>query len=405
MKIDFKIKRENIFCAFVLWIWIQTILLRYVRAIIMRLPIIGAYPDAVLMGVFVVLLFFNLPCFKLKKSDIIFLVFVNLIFIFEWIFYEEGHEFLDKYMIEFLLKTLPMYVVGVSLGKIKNRENIIKKMYYLSIITLLMSIIYRFLFGIAMDDITSKYVGNMDLAYKILPHCCLIAYYTIKKKNFLNIICTIIGGGYLLMLGTRGAVLIYIALILFLLTNGKNSIKLFLKLSFLCGGMLLFIKSPLYEKTLIFMYGKAQQYGLSIRIFDKLLSEKISDSSGRNIIAEKVLEAINEKMIFGNGLCSDRVIAGNYSHNIFLELWVEFGVFIGTGIVITIIIILFRGYKSARGKGEKGLILALIFSAFFKLMLSGTYLDEKLLFFLLGLCVYSIRKTKLKENIKFLKMR
>ena len=63
-------------------------------------------------------------------------------------------------------------------------------------------------------------------------------------------------------------------------------------------------------------------------------------------------------------------------------------------IVIALVIILFRGYLAAKDEGEKGLIFSLICASFCKLFLSGSYLDERLLFFLIGMCVYAMRKSK-----------
>ena len=144
----------------------------------------------------------------------------------------------------------------------------------------------------------------------------------------------------------------------------------------------------------------AQSLGLSIRIFDKLLSAGQGDSSGRDVLAEKLFASVNEHFLFGTGLCSDRMTVGVYAHNIALELWVEFGVIIGTAILVALVITFLRGYIVSDSSAEKGLIITLICSSFLKLFLSGSFMDDRWFFALIGICVGAIRLSKNKRLIE-----
>ena len=387
------LKSQNIFCFLVLWIWVQDILLQYVRAVIMRMPIIGGYSDVILTIVFALIIAFSLPCFRININDLILIFAIVAVFALEYLFYKDGTAYLSRYLVSFIVKILPLYFVGTNLYNATNKEKIVYYMYLASTITLLTAIVYRFTFADAMSDAVSKYVGDMDFAYKLLPHCCLIAYYAVKKTNLLNLICAIIGGLYLLMLGTRGAALLYLALFAFLLITGRTSKKVVVRTVVIFGIVGGFLASPWYNTAVLWMYHKAQQFGLSIRIFDKLMSGEFTASGGRDTIKEILLVALKENPYVGYGICSDRVLAGNYAHNLALELWVEFGVIVGTAILVLTVVAILRGYRAANGE-IKALILALTFASFFKLFLSGSYLDERLLMLLLGLCVCSIRKSK-----------
>lgn len=399
MEDRFTSKRHNIFSLLVLLIWAQTILMQYIRAVFMRIPIIGQYPDLIIGMVYAAVIIFSLQYFEISMGDIFLVLSIIAVFMLERLFYLDGQEYLDKYLMTFVVKVLPLYFVGVGLGEAEDKEKIIYRMYVISMITLFASIIYRFAFGASMSDAVSKYVGDMDHAYKLLPHCCLIAYYAVKRTNILNIVCVAVGGLYLLMLGTRGAALIYLVLIALLLIMGRTSKGVVARIVVIVGAIGGLIVSRWFDTAILWMYQKAQQFGLSVRIFDKLMEDEFAVSGGRDTIRESLLFSIKENPLFGNGLCSDRVLAGNYAHNIALELWVEFGVIIGTAILIALIIVLFRGYKAAKEEGEKGLILVLIFSSFFKLFLSGSYLDDNFLFLALGLCVCSIRQAKQEQML------
>ena len=403
MKTLVAIKQKHIFTLLIFLIWTQSILLQYVRAVLMRLPIIGAYPDAVLTIFFATIILLSISFYKITQEDMLFLAAVVLIFILDYTVYQSNREFLAPYFIKFLLKALPLYVVGVSFAYQKDKETIIRQLYILSIITLIIDIVYKYTFGTPMSAVESLYQGDMDKAYKLLPHCCLIAYYAIKHISFVNVVCTVVGVFYLLMLGSRGPALIYLAFIAFVFIRGRTTKGAVLRAVALFGLIVGFVASPLYNATIVGMYNITKSMGLSVRIFDKLLSGVALNSSGRDVIRENLLSAINNNPFLGHGICSDRVFAGgSYAHNIVLELWTDFGIIIGSIIFVFLVIVLLRGYLSSQGEAEKGLILSLIFASFLKLFLSGSFLDERLLFFLLGICVCNTRK-KIK-NQKSLKV-
>ena len=125
MKIRIKLEKENPFCILVLWIWGQTILLSFFRAIIMRLPIIGTEPDMILTGIFVVLVLLAVPSYRINGKDVLFLFAVIAVFLCEMVFYARGQLFLDEYLINFVIKVLPLYIVGVSLSEADDKGNII----------------------------------------------------------------------------------------------------------------------------------------------------------------------------------------------------------------------------------------------------------------------------------------
>ena len=116
-------------------------------------------------------------------------------------------------------------------------------------------------------------------------------------------------------------------------------------------------------------------------------------------MAETLIASVKEHSFWGTGLCSDRMMVGVYAHNIALELWVEFGVIIGTIVLVTLIVAFLRGYLCSSSSAEKGLIIALICSSFLKLFLSGSFMDDRWFFALIGLCVGAIRKSKYKKLV------
>lgn len=393
----FKIPRAFFFELLICMIWIQTILMQYFRAAVMRVPIIATFPDAVITICYIVVVIMALPKFKLNGRDFLFVLGVTAVFILEFLFRGQDNPYLDAFFPSFLLITVPMYLVGVAISFYENREKLIFYLYILSSLTIILNFIYKVIFGTPMDAVMSQYQGDMNLAYNLLPHCCLVAFYAAKKTNIFNVGLTVFSVIYLSMLGTRGATVILLVNIAWNFIMGKNSKKMLSKILILFSAMAVFVSSSLFNSLIMWMYEFAQKLGLSIRIFDKLLDGMQLDSSGRDILTEHLLASVNEHFLFGTGLCSDRMMVGIYAHNILIELWVEFGVVIGSMILMILIYVLLRGYIESNKSEERGLIIVLICSAFLKLFLSSSYMDESLLFILIGICVGILRKNK-KNN-------
>ena len=227
-----------------------------------------------------------------------------------WIFYRDAQYYINRYMVDFLLKILPLYIVGISLGDSPERDRIIKIMVVLSLLTIVSDMAYKLILGAPMSQMASQYQGDMDRAYKLLPHCCLVAYSAIKRSRPMHAVVAAAGCFYILMLGTRGAALICIIFIALLMAAGKTSKWAITRILLIFGGIGAFISSPLYLKSITWMYNKATNLGLSVRIFDKLLSGTAANINSRDVIQAKLLDAIGVHLFDGYGLCGDRVIAG-----------------------------------------------------------------------------------------------
>ena len=201
------------------------------------------------------------------------------------------------------------------------------------------------------------------------------------------------------MLGTRGAALLYLLFIATVIIIGKGFKKGAVRAILIGGVFGGFLASSLYEDSLRWLESQASRLGLSIRIFERLMGGEITESAGRDRIREQLLEAIQKRPLTGSGLYSDRVLlGGGYSHNIVLELWIDFGIILGTLLLAAMILVLFRGYIKAANKNEKGMILSLIFTSLFKLIFSGSYLNESFLFLAFGLSVGIVYAAKQKRN-------
>lgn len=385
-------KRKYFLYFLIAMVWCQTILVQYFRAVVMRFPIIGGYPDEVITVLYIVLILLSLKDIKFHLGDLICVLSMILVFLLSPVVFPDTYSAWSEGASMFLLQVLPLYFIGTSIGYLKNDwEKMVHFLYILSIISVITRIFYYYTSGAEMTEIESLYAGDMDGAYNLLPHLCLILYFMIKKTNLLNVVVATVGSVFLLLLGTRGAVLIevicFVLMVIFFATWKHKTVKCVL----LATAVIAFLYSPLFEKVMLWLYEYSHDMGLSVRIFDKFLNGEITESSGRDVISEKLYSAIANNPV-GYGLYADRYLSGaSYAHKMHLELWIQFGVILGTILCAFILIVPVRAFFKTKNDDIKGLLIALYCSGVLKLFLSSSYLREGLFFMLLGLSVSTIR--------------
>jgi hypothetical protein len=151
--------------------------------------------------------------------------------------------------------------------------------------------------------------------------------------------------------------------------------------------------------------------GLSTRIFESFLEDELfnyENSSGRDKIHELLWEYIvNDRGGIGYGLGSDRLMGRNgteYAHNLIYEIWMDFGLYIGSFLLILFVLFIIKTFRKAYGSDKFNLFLILLIWSVGHLMLSGTYLEDFQVYFFIGYCVNVLRshsnlESEDKDNI------
>ena len=149
---------------------------------------------------------------------------------------------------------------------------------------------------------------------------------------------------------------------------------------------------------------------MNTRILDKLTEGELLSSSGRNNYYDFVIDYIKSHPLIGSGMINDRAIIANalsvpaedaygaYPHNFFLELLMQFGIVIGSVIIIAflglLIYTLFGKFKSS----YKEYLIMFLFIGFVPLMVSGSYITFQGFYVLLGLMAATLRNGRLVRN-------
>ena len=124
------------------------------------------------------------------------------------------------------------------------------------------------------------------------------------------------------------------------------------------------------------------------------------------------VDLLKQHPLLGVGVGYDRILlaermgavdalseaAGWYPHNIFLEMLLHYGLFIGGLLILLLLRIVY--VTAIKGSGDASDLIC-VFAAigFFPLLFSGSYLTSPEFFGFLGLCLYRYRNMRVRRPV------
>lgn len=233
----------------------------------------------------------------------------------------------------------------------------------------------------------------MTFSYNILMQTAFLLMLNVKKLKWHRGVMGVIGTVLIVIAGCRGALvgLLLSTIIYYLFFIEKNSTKR--KLVFVFAMLSCLILLAFWERFLRGLIELLEAMNIPSRTVALLETKNFFADSGRHDLQSRALENLN---ILGHGLYGDRVLlSGSYVHNILAELLVDYGMLLGAGIIIALVVVILNGLISAQGDFRL-VICALLSVGVVKLLFSGSYLNQEPGFYLLlGLCLNSIRTKKI----------
>lgn len=380
-----KIKYTSSFWWFVLLllIWGYHPFLDYVYAVFYKLPVLNFFAPYIIPLIFVVVIFLSVNYWGRHLDDrsiAIFLLLELVAIVYLALFPSNDQYYLEGKAVGFIFFTIPYFLIGYNL----NIFTYEKYFYWISIVSVLLQSAYLLLYGGRSEFADGGEVAREDMlfSYQLLPHVLMIIWQTLKKPKYWNIALSLLGVFLHLSLGTRGPIVCMAVFIVFYLFFVK------IKTSKAIGIIVALISATIvaYMRPIVFMLNMLiLKVGLSTRIFDFMENDAIDDQTGRDVIRNRLLRAMDDAPAFGYGLAGDRRLSnGEYAHNLILELIVSFGWIVGIALLMVIVLIVGKAFFYTRNEIEKGFILLLACLGIVKLMMSGSFLDEIYFFFLLG---------------------
>ena len=138
---------------------------------------------------------------------------------------------------------------------------------------------------------------------------------------------------------------------------------------------------------------------MSTRITDFYFESSLDVSVGRDNIQDTLQDLLrNDNYFWGHGILSSYNYVDTYPHNLYLELVFSFGYIPGILLLLLLTTMFIVAYRKFSNTDIRSFLCVLMCASVIKLFMSGTFLDEYLLFFLIGFCVNVITKVLIKSD-------
>lgn len=366
-------------------------IVRYGIYVLSVIPLIGFLSKFVLPVLYTVLI---LLCLygrkKVGVAEIVVPTFMILAIAITCFIYPQNVQYItnSNNFWNSIFPCLRWYIVALIIIPDKDTMDLLGKVSCLSIAV---ESAFLILYMIPNNMVVSD---DMNRAYQLLPNIMLTVNYALNRKKFVPWVFSVIGILYLLALGTRGPFLILtVYMIIKILRNRATSLKgavIGVIIVGIIGGIL---SIPSIQTGILnWLHSLMSKMGLSTRIVDFMLEgNTLGYTAGRDDLFTTALQKISERPILGYGVYGEWQWFGWNTHNIYLELWIHFGVIIGSALLLWGILLVLTAYFRSTDAYAKDMILIFACFVFVRGFFGGSYLTYGT-FFLIGLCIKEKRR-------------
>ena len=368
-------------------------IVRYGLYVFSMLPKIGFLSKYILLVLYLVLIFLCIAKKnKVGVTELLVPLFMVSAILLTFVFYPQNAKYItdSKNFWNIIFPCLRWFIVGLIIIPDKFMIDLLGKASCLAIIVeTAFLIFYMIPNGLVVSD-------DMSRAYQLLPNVMLAFNYAFNSKKATAIFLSLVGLLYLLSLGTRGPFLILIVFIVikFVRTNILSSKRKLLSVLGVCVLGVILLVPKIYISIFTLIKNIIGKTGLSTRILDFLIEgTTISETGGRDDLFKTALELISERPLLGHGVYGEWPVVYWNIHNMYLELWIHYGVILGSLLLIWGINLIAKTYFKTKNSYAKDIILIFTSFVFFRGFFGGSYLMYGV-FFLLGLCIKERRRIR-----------
>lgn len=351
-----------------------------------QLANIEIWDSLVTKGILYLSMIFALPVVAKRLKPV--MLVLPAIYFFMWgysyLFYDENRIFLtDNNMVIFWVNMIPTVLI---VSTISNWERLYSALRTSSIIVICCALVY--LPTVVANKMDADY---MNYSYQIMFSIVFMVFLSFDKRNLFDIFIALIGIFCVVANGARGTIIgIMIGLIIFILSSRRFRFNYNLMISLTAFVIISFFSEfiAIFEK--VYSY-----FGISSRTLSYLNQDIIFESSGRDVFAIESMSVLSDNLFDGVGMFGDRVfLKGFYSHNVLIEIMVNYGIVLGGVIICTIIWYMLTVIQSPNKDHLNFICLVTICSSgFMKLMLSSSYNMEPMFFVMIVLCIKARSRT------------
>lgn len=317
---------------------------------------------------------------------------ITVFFLASYFFFPYNHTFLIGIIPQFfLLGTVPMIFITSA---IKDWNRLYLALRPTAMVVIICAVIY-----LPIKAAGIVQLEYLSFSYQIMFSVIFMMFLSMREKGLVNIAFTVAGVFCIVALGGRGPLVgVLLGVAVYVLANFKISTGGIIATLFaLIAGTVIWSQ---FNNVLLATESLLSRYGIYSRTIRSMLQEEFFVSSGRVGRWNVSLMAIKNQWFFGYGMGGDRFVLGSagegdrYAHNIFVEMVMQYGVFLGGLMLVLILYLIFKNITAKQKDGLFFIGLVSIFSTgFFGLNFSGSYLHTPMFFIMLVLC-YKISKQK-----------
>ena len=337
-------------------------------------------------------LYFSFKRIKTKMLLVPFL-FLGLGLISFCMFPRNGNFLVSQFFIPFFTESLPLFLITLVI-------NDYNRLYKALRIASIAAIASAFIFVIFQYE--GKYeIDYMSFSYGVTLPVMLMLIFAFDDKKKIDLFFAFLGFTIIFVVGARGPILgLFAGVLFYFLINFKLNLNYTLLLISLVFLIIFFVIN--FENLIQLLDNFLQQRNISSRTVRLLLHNSIEHDSGRDVLYEKALIA-SQNLFIGNGMAGDRVVlGGTYAHNLFLEIFLEYGFILGTIFTIVLIYNLVRTLFFKNKTIMYYLFFAIFFTTgFIKLQFSSSYTLEPTFYIMLALAMRLASNNKLRMKRKY----
>lgn len=329
---------------------------------------------------------------KSKLFIIVYYLFL-IVILFNFLFYSDNINSILSILFHILFISAPTFIYMVN---IKNLDVFKKTLVKTSDVILILGIIFLIM-NITGNHRVDDY--SMSLGYYLLWPLLVNLLKFLKGFRLLYLFNFILMLFTIISTGSRGPLLSFLVLMfLYLIINYNNKTHKGIVI-----GLVFFLLSGLVTYNYRFLIEKLSLFFNSLGIKSRTLNLFLDTNpglhlSGREKIYEKSLMLINNKPFLGWGLTGEVNALNTYAHNVFIEIFISFGIIIGSIVIVVIFYLLLKAFLRSNYQ-VKELIILLFAIGFVPLLVSGTYLTSIQFWILLGLIVNIIINRNYCNNL------
>ena len=365
------------------------------------------YSTYIQLFIYFVLLLNALPVImkRINRYHVGFLLIFLLTYLTS-VFISSHYELHSTIFLTMLLRCLPLFALSVG---ITDYKDLFRRFSYVSYLIALSCFIAMF---ISRTAISSGSTYSQEYGYWMVFPFMYFTTMFLTKLKLRHFLLTLICLFMIVASGARGPIVCSVAgfLLAVAIIKKTKSIKIWIYLIGLVSFLVLVL--VFYDYFSAILTSTFEKLGMSTRTVEKIISGNFNEDSSRLDLFNASWNYISNHLFFGTGMGNERVFLfekvrfstiqtmyGTYSHNLFLELMMQFGLIPGLFLSLLLFFMCLKTLIKKSNSIFKQVNVILFSYSLLILLLSRSYLNWPWFYFYIGFLITLLTNKKWFKNV------